>query len=210
MGTESNQSSDNSNQDFSLEDDRQRTGLFSWEWPENLMPPWSVPPGLLVPGPRQPESGAGPSRPAVPQPAASTLPAQPGGPQPGGPQPGDTEAGRPAADDDSWPGVAPPAGRFLHARGPRPPARKTARPLGTLRMRRTPSLERVTSEPLEPELHEPELHEPEPSLEPELHEPEWPVPEPDAPSAAPRTASQLDNGPGSGPGSVAWLWPNAG
>jgi len=61
MDTESNQSSDNSDRNFSLEDDRQRTGLFSWEEPDNLMPPWSVPPGLLVPAPRQPESGAGPS-----------------------------------------------------------------------------------------------------------------------------------------------------
>ena len=40
------------------------------------MPPWSVPPGLLVPGPRQPEADAAPTRPA-PEPTAPAPPQAP-------------------------------------------------------------------------------------------------------------------------------------
>ena len=102
MGTESNQSSGNRNipasQDDSWEEERQRTGLFRWDDPENLMPPWSVPPGLMVPGPRQPDADAQPADP---------------GPQPADPRPRHTGA-EPPADPGSWPGVAPPAGWFLH------------------------------------------------------------------------------------------------
>ena len=60
MGTESNQSSGNRNipvsRKDSREEERQYTGLFRWDDPENLMPSWSVPPGLIIPGPRQPEA----------------------------------------------------------------------------------------------------------------------------------------------------------
>src|ERR1700729_1368145 len=102
MGTESNQSSGNRNIPASLndsrEEERQRTGLFRWDDPENLMPPWSVPPGLRVRGPRQPDADA--------------LPADPG-PQPADPRPRHAGAEPPAAPG-SWPGVAPPAGWFLH------------------------------------------------------------------------------------------------
>jgi hypothetical protein len=222
MDTESNQSSESSDQDFSLEEERERTGLFSWDEPDNLMPPWSVPPGLLIPAPRRPEPGTGPSGPAAPQ---------------------------PAADDGSWPGVAPPAGWFLHAQVPSARAGSGPAVPGATNGADA-ELERITSEPLapglldpegrrpearepEPELHEPELHEP------ELHEPEWPAPEPDPPSTVPRAAPQPDRtsrpgpgfspgsgpsfnpgsgsgsspspslGSGTGPGSVAWLWPSA-
>ena len=99
VDTESNQSSGNRNISASQEDsreereeERQRTGLFRWDDPENLMPSWSVPEGLIVPGPRQPDADT-----------------QPSGP---GPQ---AAAAEPAASDSSWPGVAPPAGWFLHA-----------------------------------------------------------------------------------------------
>src|ERR1700760_272613 len=109
MDTESNHSGNNSDQDVSLEDDRQHTGLFSWGGPDNLMPPWSVPPGLLVPGPRQPESGASPSGPPAP---ATGEPAALATGEPAAPA-----TGEPASDDGSWPGVAPPAGWFLHAQG---------------------------------------------------------------------------------------------
>ena len=63
------------------------------------MPPWSVPPGLMVPGPRQPDAGTPPS-------ASASGPA----------------ASESAAGDGSWPGAAPPAGWFLRARQPRRPA----------------------------------------------------------------------------------------
>src|SRR5690242_20709821 len=109
MDTESNQSSGNRNipafQDESWEEERQRTGLFRWDDPENLMPPWSVPPGLMVPGPRQPDADAQPAGPG-PQPAGP-------GPQPADPRPRHTGA-EPPTDPGSWPGVAPPAGWFLH------------------------------------------------------------------------------------------------
>ena len=52
VDTESNQSSGNRNIGASAgdsrEEERQRTGLFRWDGPENLMPAWSVPPGLMV------------------------------------------------------------------------------------------------------------------------------------------------------------------
>src|SRR5689334_14090970 len=116
MDTESNQSNEDRYQDASQEDERQRTGLFSWEEPHNLMPPWSVPPGLLVPGPRQPDADATPSRSA--HAIAAPEPSEPGSvPEP----PADPEGGEPAATDNSWPGVALPAGWFLRAQ-PRPPA----------------------------------------------------------------------------------------
>ena len=102
MGTESNQSSGNRNipasQDDSREEERQRTGLFRWDDAENLMPPWSVPPGLMVPGPRQPDADVQPADPGL---------------QPADPRPRHTGA-VPPADPGSWPGVAPPAGWFLH------------------------------------------------------------------------------------------------
>jgi hypothetical protein len=63
------------------------------------MPAWSMPAALMVPGPREPDPGDPPS-PAAADPAGC----------------------EPAADDDSWPGAAPPAGWFLRAPQPRPPA----------------------------------------------------------------------------------------
>ena len=109
MGTESDQSSGNRNigawPEDSREEERQRTGLFRWDNSENLMPSWSVPPGLMVPGPRQPEPDVQPSRPeAGPE-------AQPA-------------AEEPASGDNAWPGVAPPAGWFLHAAQSPPDARQ--------------------------------------------------------------------------------------
>ena len=65
MDTESNQSNEDRYHDPSQEDERQRTGLFRWEEPHNLMPPWSVPPGLLVPKPHQP--AAEPAQPGRPR-----------------------------------------------------------------------------------------------------------------------------------------------
>ena len=113
MSTESNQSSENRHIDVSLEEERQRTGLYRWDDPENLMPPWSVPAGLMVPGvvpgmvpgPRDPEADAPPPVPG-PEPAVAA----------------------PAADGDSWPGVAPPAGWFLHAPEPPPAAQPESAP----------------------------------------------------------------------------------
>src|SRR5690242_1660518 len=75
MDTESNQSNEERYHDASQEDERQRTGLFRWEEPHNLMPPWSVPPGLL-PKPHQPDADATPSRSA--HASATPEPAKPG------------------------------------------------------------------------------------------------------------------------------------
>src|SRR5260370_10508542 len=88
MSTEGDQSSGNRHPDVSREEMRQRTGLFRWDDSENLIPPWSVPPGLMVPSPRPPQA-----------------------------------ADESAADDASWPGAAPPAGRFLSSAQSPPPAR---------------------------------------------------------------------------------------
>ena len=68
------------------------------------MPPWSVPPGLMVPSPRQAQAD---------DPAGQTADGQA------------TDApvvGESPADDGSWPGVAPPAGWFLRAPQPPPAA----------------------------------------------------------------------------------------
>ena len=76
-----------------------------------------------------------------------------------------------AADDSSWPGVAPPAGWFLHAQEPSPGGRMGNGPaVPDTTYEASAELERITSEPLAPELlasggREPELPEP------ELHEP---------------------------------------
>ena len=68
--------------------------------------------------------------------------------------------GKSAADDDAWPGVAPPAGWFLHAHEPPPAARAENGPAARDAADEADAeLERVTSEPLEPELLEPDLHD---------------------------------------------------
>ena len=115
VDTESYQSSGNRNigasPEDSREEERQRTGLFRWDDPENLMPSWSVPPGLIVPGPRHPEANAQPPGPAARPPGSA-------------PQP---DAEEPASGDSPWPGVAPPAGWFLRAVSP-PVARQESAP----------------------------------------------------------------------------------
>ena len=191
MDTESNQSGDNSNQDLSLEDDRQRTGLFSWGGPDNLMPPWSVPPGLLVPGPRQPEPGASP--PGLSSPPGPAVPAAP-------------PTGDPAADDGSWPGVAPPAGWFLHAQERSPAARLGTRPVVPGATDGADAdLERITSEPLAPGLPEPGTPEPEAEPEPKFPGPGFPeqnVPEPGLPDSRagpPRAGPPRAGPPRAGP-----------
>src|SRR5438552_2783573 len=113
MSTEGNQSSGNRDiplsQEDSREEERQRTGLFRWDDPENLMPSWPVPRGLIVPGPRQPDADARPSEPG-PRPSES------------GSRPAAAET--PADRSSSWPGVAPPAGWFLHSAQSPPAARQ--------------------------------------------------------------------------------------
>ena len=131
MDTESDQSSGNryiaSSLEDSREEERQRTGLFRWDDPKNLMPSWSVPLGLIVTGPRHPESDAQLPG-SAPEPPESD--AQPPGsalePPESDAQLSESDAktatDEPASDDNSWPGVAPPAGWFLRAAGSPPNA----------------------------------------------------------------------------------------
>src|SRR5438270_2922234 len=125
MGTEGDQSSGNRNipvsREDSREEERQHTGLFRWDDPENLMPSWSVPPGLIIPGPRQPDADARPSERGARPSERGARPSERGArlSEPGarlsepGPQPSAAEP--PADRSSSWPGVAPPAGWFLHS-----------------------------------------------------------------------------------------------
>ena len=83
MSTESDQSSGNRQHGSSPEEERQRTGLFRWDDPENLVPPWSVPPGLMIPGPRQPQADDSPE--PARQPAPTGKP-RTGKPRTGKPQ----------------------------------------------------------------------------------------------------------------------------
>jgi len=152
VSTESNQSSGNRDiplsEEDSREEERQRTGLFRWDDPQKLMPSWSVPPGLVVPGPRQPDADDRPSEP---------------GARPSEPSPQPFAAETPADRSSSWPGATPPAGWFLHSAQSLPA--DSGRPADDAP---------AEPEPLaEPEL----LAEPEPSakLEPAA-EPEPPVP----------------------------------
>ncbi|MFY9928193.1 MAG: hypothetical protein WAK82_09340, partial [Streptosporangiaceae bacterium] len=55
MDTERDQSSVNSDVSTSPAEERQHAGTFQWGDPANVVPPWSVPPGLMVPAPRQPQ-----------------------------------------------------------------------------------------------------------------------------------------------------------
>ena len=86
------------------------------------MPPWSVPPGLMVPGPR--EMVPGPREPQADD-AQESRPAAMSAAMPAAEE---QASGQPAADDNSWPGVAPPAGWFLQTRqqapqqAPQPPS----------------------------------------------------------------------------------------
>src|SRR5512142_760535 len=128
MDTESDQSSVNRNigalPEDSREEERQRTGLFRWDNSENLMPSWSVPPGLMVPGPRQPEADAQPSGPEAQQSGPEAQQSGPDAPHsPPGAQPAAEE---PAFGDNAWPGVAPPAGWFLRAAQSPPDARQVS------------------------------------------------------------------------------------
>jgi hypothetical protein len=48
MNTESNWSSENRNQEPVTAESPQRTARYSWDWPENLVPEWTPPPGLMA------------------------------------------------------------------------------------------------------------------------------------------------------------------
>ena len=88
------------------------------------MPSWSVPPGLMVPGPRQPQADDAPEpRPAAEPATEQTAEAateEPSAEEPSAEEPAADEQadGQPAADDNAWPGAAPPAGWFLRAHQP--------------------------------------------------------------------------------------------
>src|SRR5579864_7491471 len=49
MNTESDWSSENRYQEPVPAEEPQRTARYSWDWPENLAPWWTPPPGLVAP-----------------------------------------------------------------------------------------------------------------------------------------------------------------
>ena len=118
MSTESNQSSGNRHHGSSPDEERQRTGLFRWNDSENLVPSWSVPPGLMVPGPRPPQADDAPEQATDAQAAAQARAARRasrGRASRKRASPDATTAESAPTDDSSWPGAAPPAGWFLRA-----------------------------------------------------------------------------------------------
>src|ERR1700684_2303529 len=88
MGTDSDRSSENRYQELGSAEEPQRAGTSGPVWPDRVVPPWSVPPGLIPP-------------------QAAAQDAERPGVAPGGPGAG--------SDDDDFPGVAPAAGWFLHS-----------------------------------------------------------------------------------------------
>src|ERR1700723_3826680 len=87
MGTDSDRSSENRYQGLGSAEEPQRAGTSGPVWPDRVVPPWSVPPGLIPQAAAQDAEGPG------------TGPAEP----------------EPANDDDDFPGVAPAAGWFLRS-----------------------------------------------------------------------------------------------
>src|SRR6516164_4253098 len=85
MSTESDRSSENRHQEPGSAEEPQRAGTSDGAWPDRVVPPWSVPPGLIASQAARPDTEVAPS---------------------------DAE---PADDDGDWPGAAPPAGWFLRS-----------------------------------------------------------------------------------------------
>ena len=88
MSTESDRLSENRHQEPASAEEPQRAGTSGPGWPDQVVSPWSVPPGLIAPH-------------AVAQDAERPDAT-----------PADAE---PASDDDDLPGVSPPAGWFLRS-----------------------------------------------------------------------------------------------
>src|SRR5271169_3007737 len=88
MSTESDRSSENRHQEPGSAEEPQHAGTSGRAWPDQVAPPWSVPPGLIVPQAAAPVA----ERPDV-------TPAE----------------AEPTSDDDDLPGVSPPAGWFLRS-----------------------------------------------------------------------------------------------
>src|SRR5580693_3609157 len=93
MSTESDRLSENRHQEPASAEEPQRAGTSGPGWPDQVVSPWSVPPGLIAPQ-------------AVAQDAERPDAT-----------PADAE---PASDDDDLPGVSPPAGWFLRSPASRP------------------------------------------------------------------------------------------
>src|SRR5271168_4676606 len=132
MNTESNQSSGNRYQDSSPEEEAQRTGAFGWGEAAGPVPPWSVPPGLIVPGPRSPYAGT-----SGDEGFRDDLNQGDPDPDPGNQRSPDED---PEDEHGKWPGVAAPAGWFLrhqetptaaNLEGPAPEASDAAADTGT-------------------------------------------------------------------------------
>jgi len=88
MGTESDRPSENRYQELGSAEEPQRADTSGPVWPDRVVPPWSVPPGLIAPQSAA-QDAEGPD----------VAPAEP----------------ESANDDDELPGVAPPAGWFLRS-----------------------------------------------------------------------------------------------
>ena len=92
MSTESDRSGENRHQEPGFAEEPQRAETSGGVWPDRLVPPWSVPPGLITSQATRPEADVGPLD----------------------VEPPDAEPVEAEADDD-WPGAAPPAGWFLRS-----------------------------------------------------------------------------------------------
>src|SRR5215471_11053926 len=90
MNTESDRSSENRHQEPGSAEEPQRAGTSDGDWPDRVVPLWSVPRGLIAPQAAEPETTVTP------------------------------QDGEPADGGGDWPGVAPPAGWFLHSRASGP------------------------------------------------------------------------------------------
>src|SRR6516165_7837976 len=95
MSTESDRSGENRHQEPGFAEEPQRAETSGGVWPDRVVPPWSVPPGLITLQATRPEADLGPleAEPCEAEPAEAV----------------------PADADDDWPGAAPPAGWFLRS-----------------------------------------------------------------------------------------------
>src|SRR5260370_17218062 len=94
MSKESDRSSENRHQEPGSPEEPQRAGTSGRAWPDQVVPPWSVPPGLIASQAAAQDAERPDVTPAQAEPASD--------------------------DDDDVPGVSPPAGSPLRSPLPSP------------------------------------------------------------------------------------------